>query len=172
MPSQVVTATVEPHLHSVKVSQEKTSSTQEHEDNFFWAYTEEPHRTRRQAIIKAHPEVRTMDRHRNFSLTSFPGHQTLRPRTTDQIRRPRRRITTINMRHPPPLYTNPLRPIPFNSLHNRCNRKPEPLPLHPRNLPQPRLPQPSLQSPLCNLCKPPHRDPILCGFQTISSNAP
>ncbi|KAJ0420756.1 methionine aminopeptidase [Aspergillus carlsbadensis] len=27
------------------------------EDNFFWTYTEEPHRSRRQAIIKAHPEV-------------------------------------------------------------------------------------------------------------------
>ncbi|KAK4896652.1 sphingolipid delta-4 desaturase [Elasticomyces elasticus] len=26
-------------------------------DRFFWAYTEEPHRSRRQAIIKAHPEV-------------------------------------------------------------------------------------------------------------------
>lgn len=28
----------------------------EHKD-FFWTYTEEPHRTRRLAIIKAHPEV-------------------------------------------------------------------------------------------------------------------
>lgn len=28
------------------------------EDQFFWTYTEEPHRSRRQAIIKAHPEVR------------------------------------------------------------------------------------------------------------------
>lgn len=28
------------------------------EDHFFWTYTEEPHRSRRQAIIKAHPEVR------------------------------------------------------------------------------------------------------------------
>lgn len=27
------------------------------DDLFFWSYTEEPHRTRRQAIIKAHPEV-------------------------------------------------------------------------------------------------------------------
>ena len=27
-------------------------------DRFFWTYTEEPHRTRRQAIIKAHPGVR------------------------------------------------------------------------------------------------------------------
>lgn len=26
-------------------------------DKFFWAYTEEPHRTRRQAIIQAHPEA-------------------------------------------------------------------------------------------------------------------
>ncbi|KAL9108196.1 MAG: hypothetical protein Q9187_008326, partial [Circinaria calcarea] len=26
------------------------------DDKFFWSYTEEPHRTRRQAIIKAHPE--------------------------------------------------------------------------------------------------------------------
>lgn len=27
--------------------------------DFFWTYTEEPHRTRRLAIIKAHPEVRS-----------------------------------------------------------------------------------------------------------------
>lgn len=26
-------------------------------NDFFWTYTEEPHRTRRIAIIKAHPEV-------------------------------------------------------------------------------------------------------------------
>ena len=26
--------------------------------DFFWTYTEEPHRTRRLQIIKAHPEVR------------------------------------------------------------------------------------------------------------------
>lgn len=28
--------------------------------DFFWTYTEEPHRTRRLAIIKAHPEVRLL----------------------------------------------------------------------------------------------------------------
>lgn len=27
------------------------------EHDFFWTYTEEPHRSRRMAIIKAHPEV-------------------------------------------------------------------------------------------------------------------
>ncbi|KAK3082377.1 hypothetical protein LTS18_004289 [Coniosporium uncinatum] len=32
-------------------------NTQPDYDHFFWTYTEEPHRTRRQAIIKAHPEV-------------------------------------------------------------------------------------------------------------------
>ena len=26
-------------------------------EDFFWTYTEEPHKTRRQAIIKAHPDV-------------------------------------------------------------------------------------------------------------------
>jgi sphingolipid delta-4 desaturase len=35
-----------------------TESTEKNEyDHFFWTYTEEPHRTRRQAIIKAHPEI-------------------------------------------------------------------------------------------------------------------
>lgn len=29
------------------------------QEDFFWTYTEEPHRTRRQAIIKVHPEVST-----------------------------------------------------------------------------------------------------------------
>ena len=37
--------------------QEQKSSTAEAHEKFFWTYTEEPHRTRRQAIIKAHPEV-------------------------------------------------------------------------------------------------------------------
>lgn len=35
---------------------EQASSGDKHDD-FFWTYTEEPHATRRQAIIKAHPEV-------------------------------------------------------------------------------------------------------------------
>ena len=37
-------------------SKEQASSGDKHDD-FFWTYTEEPHATRRQAIIKAHPEV-------------------------------------------------------------------------------------------------------------------
>jgi sphingolipid delta-4 desaturase len=39
-----------------KQEQEEPKLENEH-DHFFWTYTEEPHRTRRMAIIKAHPEV-------------------------------------------------------------------------------------------------------------------
>ncbi|KAI9371560.1 methionine aminopeptidase [Aspergillus egyptiacus] len=39
---------------SVRAPPPEASSVQDH---FFWTYTEEPHRSRRQAIIKAHPEV-------------------------------------------------------------------------------------------------------------------
>jgi hypothetical protein len=34
-----------------------TIKPQDQDDHFFWSYTEEPHRSRRMAIIKAHPEV-------------------------------------------------------------------------------------------------------------------
>jgi sphingolipid delta-4 desaturase len=37
-------------------TEEKEVIEAKHRD-FFWTYTEEPHRTRRLAIIKAHPEV-------------------------------------------------------------------------------------------------------------------
>lgn len=58
-----------PHLRvsAVKSNESKTDGPQQSsrvapppsivEDQFFWTYTEEPHRSRRQAIIKAHPEV-------------------------------------------------------------------------------------------------------------------
>lgn len=40
-----------------KKQEETTAPTAGKETDFFWTYTEEPHRTRRMAIIKAHPEV-------------------------------------------------------------------------------------------------------------------
>jgi sphingolipid delta-4 desaturase len=33
------------------------AAAQDAHSKFFWTYTEEPHRSRRMAIIKAHPEV-------------------------------------------------------------------------------------------------------------------
>lgn len=41
-------------------SEKPANNTSENADgkkDFFWTYTEEPHRTRRMAIIKKHPEV-------------------------------------------------------------------------------------------------------------------
>ena len=39
------------------VSPAERESMEKKYKDFFWTYTEEPHRTRRLAIIKAHPEV-------------------------------------------------------------------------------------------------------------------
>lgn len=39
-------------------TQTETQTQTDDKHDFFWTYTEEPHRTRRLAIIKAHPEVR------------------------------------------------------------------------------------------------------------------
>lgn len=46
------------------------------DDRFFWTYTEEPHRSRRQAIIKAHPEVRNPDQPATI-LNSPPANASL-----------------------------------------------------------------------------------------------
>ncbi|KIW05291.1 uncharacterized protein PV09_03818 [Verruconis gallopava] len=42
---------------TVTTTKDKKASGPPAQQDFFWTYTEEPHRTRRQAIIKAHPEV-------------------------------------------------------------------------------------------------------------------
>ncbi|KAI7327001.1 dihydroceramide delta(4)-desaturase [Hortaea werneckii] len=54
------TATLAQRGSTTKSAQPETpAASQEIDeyDRFFWTYTEEPHKTRRQAIIKAHPEV-------------------------------------------------------------------------------------------------------------------
>ena len=61
MSSSVSTSTVtQPQrtaAGSKTVPQAKEQAAPTDKDDFFWTYTEEPHATRRQAIIKAHPEV-------------------------------------------------------------------------------------------------------------------
>ncbi|PYH95150.1 methionine aminopeptidase [Aspergillus ellipticus CBS 707.79] len=47
-------ATQEQEQPSTRIPPPESSAV---DDHFFWTYTEEPHRSRRQAIIKAHPEV-------------------------------------------------------------------------------------------------------------------
>ena len=66
MRSSVATATSPPEepvqrlvaVKSEKEGQKGGSAKLSEHDHFFWTYTEEPHRTRRNAIIKVHPEVR------------------------------------------------------------------------------------------------------------------
>lgn len=49
--SPTLRANMKSSSHPAPIKQE------EQDDQFFWSYTEEPHRSRRMAIIKAHPEV-------------------------------------------------------------------------------------------------------------------
>ncbi|RDW60858.1 sphingolipid delta4-desaturase [Coleophoma cylindrospora] len=46
-----------PRLRVEAGEEDATPKLEVKEHDFFWTYTEEPHRTRRMAIIKAHPEV-------------------------------------------------------------------------------------------------------------------
>jgi sphingolipid delta-4 desaturase len=56
-PQQTVAGTKTATAPQQQQAQESKSSNKKQHDEFFWTYTEEPHATRRQAIIKAHPEV-------------------------------------------------------------------------------------------------------------------
>ena len=47
-------------LNGAAAAAQTEKETDQKEHDFFWTYTEEPHRTRRLAIIKAHPEVRPL----------------------------------------------------------------------------------------------------------------
>jgi sphingolipid delta-4 desaturase len=78
MKSSVTTATQQPKLpakRSLTVTgealQPQQPDVQDEHDHFFWTYTEEPHRTRRQAIIKAHPEVRCLAHTRDAALLTM-----------------------------------------------------------------------------------------------------
>lgn len=44
-------------LNGAAAAAQAQAEADQKEKDFFWTYTEEPHRTRRLAIIKAHPEV-------------------------------------------------------------------------------------------------------------------
>ena len=54
VPAKASTTPPSPELSTPLTS---TPQQNQEEHDFIWTYTEEPHRTRRQAIIKAHPEV-------------------------------------------------------------------------------------------------------------------
>lgn len=148
------------------------AATQAQEDvdkkinDFFWTYTEEPHRTRRMAIIKAHPEVcsplslqSSTKLHRTYILTSrsrLPGHEALRPRAIDQIRRRLRRRPAADLRLHSAGYVLLVMEVLGAGLCCRRDRQPEPLPRYSRNLAQPGLPLATGQQARCHLCESAH----------------
>lgn len=128
MPSTIATTTVQasskPHLP-------KQVSARFDGDQFFWSYTEEPHRTRRQAIIKAHPEVYHFLSTTSLALANFiPGNQALRARAFDEILRLSRCCIAIDLCSTLKRCTNPLSTILPYSLHRRRNSEPKSLPSH------------------------------------------
>ncbi|ERF74604.1 Dihydroceramide delta(4)-desaturase [Endocarpon pusillum Z07020] len=54
---QISTAATSPESAPPESKSSQLQDAASKDDDFFWTYTEEPHRTRRQAIIRAHPEV-------------------------------------------------------------------------------------------------------------------
>lgn len=105
------------------------------DDHFFWTYSEEPHRSRRKAIIKAHPEV---ERVQLLLLIGFGigekadllpglGSQTLWSRASDQICGCGRRSNTAHLRVPAAQHVHVLMAICADGLRDRSIGQPEPL---------------------------------------------
>ena len=129
MPTTVATTTVQA---SSKPDLPKQVSARFDGDQFFWSYTEEPHRTRRQAIIKAHPEVSNLPSTAPLALANLvPGNQALRARALDEILRASCCHIAIGVCSTLKRCTDSLSTIHPYSLHYRCNSEPKPLPSHP-----------------------------------------
>lgn len=147
------------------------------EHDFFWTYTEEPHRSRRMAIIKAHPEVRLSSEHLYYPVNCtlqtnrqklHAGHQALRARASHEIRCSPRRIHPNTLRLPLARYTILLMEVLPHSLHNWRHGNPKSLPRYPRNLPQPRFQKRQCQSCTRHIRQSSHRNPVFRFIQSMS----
>ena len=141
MQSTVVTATAPPST-SVKVELGATSLD---EHSFFWSYSEEPHRTRRQAIIKVHPEVISHDPFLFLPPNRFLGDKALWTRTMDQVSRSHGLWAAIDLRRLPAEHTCVVCAISLDCLCHWRHGQPEPLSIHTRDLAQPSLSGPYRQ---------------------------
>jgi hypothetical protein len=101
------------------------------EHDFFWTYTEEPHRTRRQAIINAHPEVCLYTPMHPIFLTHFLGDQTLWARAAHEMGRPPRRLPSSPLRLSSRRHTLLIMEVLPDGIHCGCYGEPEPLPRDP-----------------------------------------
>lgn len=103
----------------------------DHRDIFFWTYTEEPHRTRRQAIIRAHPEVVCLIPLALARVdTIITGYQALWAGTIDQILRHSSRSAPSFVCISLAKHTNFLVAILPDGLHNWGHCEPKSLPCY------------------------------------------
>jgi hypothetical protein len=112
-------------------AQSKLSAAKEGNDYdiFFWTYTEEPHRTRRQAIITAHPEVgHLIPLALAVADTNFAGYQALRAGTIDQVLRYSCCPTPSIVCVPLTKHAVSLMAVLFDCLHSWGYCEPKPLP--------------------------------------------
>lgn len=128
--------------------------------------TEEPHRSRRMAIMKAHPEVCLRHPPEKQPAHNL-GHQTNGPRTDNKICRAVRRSPAVDMRHPSSPHLTILACVYIHSLHRRRDGQPQLVSCHPRNNPQPRILQHSAKQVARHLCQFTHRYPLFCCVQGI-----
>ena len=98
-------------------------------DNFFWTYTEEPHRSRRQAIIKAHPEVRWTFATFSIDLLTITstGPQAMWSRAFDDSYCAGGGLAPIPMCLPPSQQPLPLVALLLDGVHHRRHGEPESL---------------------------------------------
>jgi hypothetical protein len=111
-----------------------STNTQVKSDNndFFWTYTEEPHRSRRQAIIKAHPEVvRSFEVDMNDMTDERIGYQALRARAIDKVSRTCRRFSPSSLRISPERHFSPIMVLLPHGIHYWRDFESKPLPRHP-----------------------------------------
>lgn len=101
-------------------------------NDFFWTYTEEPHRSRRQAIIKAHPEViHSFKAHMNPTTDERLGYQALRSRAIDQVSRSCCRFSPSSLRISHEKHLAYIMALPPYGIHYWRDFESEPLPRHP-----------------------------------------
>lgn len=98
-------------------------------DHFYWTYSDEPHRSRRQAIIKAHPEVPSARKlvHQKPWTNQFLGNQALRTGTSHEICRPRCCIPANHLCIPPPQHLDTLMALSRHRIRDGSHCQPEPV---------------------------------------------
>ena len=97
--------------------------------DFLWLMTEEPHRTRRMEIMKAHPEVFfvRLDQCGTIDMGWFSGHEAHGPRAADKICRFGGRSAPTWSSNLSPTYPTFISNVYILSLYHRRHSEPQSL---------------------------------------------